>query len=166
MTHVALLRAVNVGGTGKLQMAELREICEGIGFGDVRTLLASGNVVFTSSLSETEIVDVLGDRLADHMGAPVGVLVRTGEQIRAVLADNPFPDAPGNRVTATFLPDRPPADTVETIRHRGNERVAVGEREIYVWYPDGIGASKLKMPAGAAGTARNMNTIAKLAGMI
>ena len=71
--YVALLRAVNVGGTGKLPMTELKRIAEEIGFGCPRTFIASGNVVFTSDRSEREVRVKLETRLADHMGKPVGV---------------------------------------------------------------------------------------------
>ena len=79
-----------------------------------------------------------------------------------VLSANPFPNAPGNRTVALFLDAPPPADTLETVRNKLDEKVALGKREIYVTYGSRMGSSKLVIPAGATGTARNMNTIAKL----
>ena len=105
---IALLRAVNVGGTGKLPMSDLKAMCEELGFTSVRTYIASGNVVFASRKSEAAIKSALEKRLAAYAGKPVGVLVRSAAEMAQVLADNPFPNAPANRTMAVFL-DRPPA---------------------------------------------------------
>jgi uncharacterized protein (DUF1697 family) len=102
-SFVALLRAVNVGGRGKLAMADLKAICEAAGFRTVRTYIASGNVVFRTGRSEAEAKAALEAGLQAYAGKPVGVVMRTGAEITEVLAQNPFPDAPGNRVTAIFL---------------------------------------------------------------
>jgi len=80
----------------------------------------------------------------------------------AVLAGNPFRDAPGNRVMAIFLDAPPPADALNAATGVQDEEMRLGRREIYVHYPSGIGRSKLKVPAAVQGTARNMNTVAKL----
>ncbi|SFI56150.1 DUF1697 domain-containing protein [Bradyrhizobium sp. Gha] len=162
---VALLRAVNVGGTGKLPMTELKVMCEELGFGAVRTYIASGNVVFTSRKSESAIKAALEKRLHAHAGAPVGVLVRSAAEMARVLADNPFPKMAPNRTVAIFLDKAPPADTLAGIRGRKGEEIKLGRREIYVHYGDGMGTSKLAIPAARAGTARNMNTIATLVKM-
>jgi uncharacterized protein (DUF1697 family) len=163
--YVALLRAVNVGGTGKLPMADLKEMCEGLGLAEVQTYIASGNVVFTSGLGEADIKAALESALADYAGKPVGVLVRTGTEMADVLAANPFPDAAPNRTVAIFLDATPAGDALETGSHQNGEEVALGRREIYVHYGQGMGTSKLKIPAAKDGTARNINTIAKLAEM-
>ena len=86
---VALLRAVNVGGTGKLPMRDMKEMCEALGFGGVRTYIASGNVVFTSRKSEAAVKAALEARLKAYAGKPVGVLVRSAAEMQAVLTDNP-----------------------------------------------------------------------------
>jgi uncharacterized protein (DUF1697 family) len=164
-SFVALLRAVNVGGTGKLPMSELKLICEELGFAGVRTYIASGNVVFESRKSEAAIKVALEKRLAARAGKPVGVLVRTAAEMAQVLADNPFPKAAPNRVMAVFLDRAPPAEALAGIRGLKDEEIRLGKREIYVYYPDGMGKSKLVIPASKAGTARNMNTVAVLARM-
>jgi uncharacterized protein (DUF1697 family) len=164
-TYIALLRAVNVGGTGKLPMAELREMCAEIGFQDVRTYIASGNVVFRSAKSAAQVKKALEARLAEYAGKPVGVVVRSGADLARVLADNPFAGAAPNRVLAIFLDDPPPTDALDGVRHRRDEQIALGEREIYVHYGDGMADSRLVIPAARTGTARNMNTVAKLIGM-
>ncbi|MCP3382918.1 MULTISPECIES: DUF1697 domain-containing protein [unclassified Bradyrhizobium] len=162
---VALLRAVNVGGTGKLPMTELKAMCEELGLGAVRTYIASGNVVFTSRKSETAIKAALEKRLHTYAGAPVGVLVRSAAEMAQVAADNPFPKMAPNRTVAIFLDKPPPADALAGIRGQKDEEIKLGRREIYVHYGDGMGTSKLAIPAAKTGTARNMNTIATLAKM-
>jgi uncharacterized protein (DUF1697 family) len=160
--YVALLRAVNVGGTGKLPMAELRAMCTAAGFTAVRTYIASGNVVFESPLPPAAIKSELERRLEAYAGKRVGVAVRTGAEMAAVLAGNPFKTAAPNRTVAIFLDAPPPPDCVSAATGRRGEEIALGTREIYVHYGDGMADSKLKIPAALEGTARNMNTVATL----
>lgn len=162
---VALLRAVNVGGTGKLPMRDLKAMCEALGFADVRTVLASGNVVFSTGLAEGRVKAALEDSLAAYAGKPVDVMVRTGPEMAAVLADNPFPDAAPNRTVAIFLDRPPPHDALDHVRGRRDEEIRLGAREIYVHYGAGMGTSKVRVPAAEKGTARNMNTVARLAAL-
>ena len=162
--YVALLRAVNVGGTGKLPMSQLRRIAGELGFGDPSTYIASGNLVFRSDESEVDVRERLENRLADFMGKHVPVMVRTAAELAGIVKANPFADAPGRRVLVTFLAEPPPRAALEEARGVDGERLALGAREIYVDYCGRLlGRSKLKIPAAAAGTARNMNTVAKLA---
>lgn len=133
---IALLRAVNVGGTGKLAMSDLKAMCDELGFASTKTYIASGNVVFKSGQPEAAIKAALEKRLETYAGKPVGVLDRA-----------------------------PPADALEGVRGQKNEKICLGRRVIYVHYGDGMGSSKLVIPAAKAGTARNMNTIATLAKM-
>jgi uncharacterized protein (DUF1697 family) len=162
---IALLRAVNVGGTGMLPMTELRAMCEQAGFAKVRTYIASGNVVFESKHAEARVVAMLEAALQAYAGKPVGVLVRTAAEMAAVLAANPFANAAPNRTMAIFLSSPPPGDAATAATGRSGEVIELGMREIYVHYGDGMANSKLKIPAAKAGTARNMNTVAKLADM-
>jgi uncharacterized protein (DUF1697 family) len=163
--YVALLRAVNVGGTGKLPMTTLTALCEAEGFTQVRTYIASGNVVLRSDKSEDQIRSALEDRLRAYAGQNVGVIVRTSSEIAEVLARNPFGDAPGNRVMALFVDGELPADPLVGVTGLKDERIRLGKRELFVFYPSGMGTSRLRIPAEKAGTARNMNTVAKLAEM-
>ncbi|AWV07916.1 DUF1697 domain-containing protein [Marilutibacter maris] len=164
-TCICLLRAVNVGGTGKLPMADLRALCVEAGFSDVRTYIASGNVVLRSTLPPDRVKATLERALETYMGRPVGVMVRTARELAGVLEDNPFPDAAPNRVVAVFLDAAPPADALMSVGGQRDERLALGRREIYIDYGSGMADSKLKVPASASGTARNMNTIARLVRM-
>jgi uncharacterized protein (DUF1697 family) len=140
-------------------------MCEAAGHRGVKTYIASGNVVFTSAKSETAVKADLEARLAAYAGKPVGVMVRTAAEMAAVCDANPFPQAPGNRTVAIFLDEAPPADAVEHAVGVQNEEMRLGTREIYVLYDEGMGDSKLRIPAAKTGTARNLNTVAKLAAM-
>ena len=162
---VSLLRAVNVGGTGKLPMSDLKRLCETAGFRNVRTYIASGNVVAERDGSEAEAKAALEVELRAYAGKPVGVIVRTGAEISNVVANNPFPDRSASRTVAIFLDHAPPSDALRDVKGQANEEVLLGAREIYVHYPDGIGRSRLRILATDDGTARNMNTVAKLAAM-
>ena len=163
--YVALLRAVNVGGTGKLLMSDLIEMCEKLGFTKVKTYIASGNVLFETRKSEAAVKTALEAALHQYAGKPVGVAVRTPAELQKVADANPFPKKPSRWTVAIFLDEAPPADTLKTIRGADGEEVRLGAREIYVHYGAGMARSKLKIPAATAGTARNMNTVAKLAAL-
>ena len=162
-SYVALLRGVNLMGSTTLRMTELRTIAEGLGLESPRTFIASGNLLFSSGKGERAIKSTLEAALKEHMSRDVGVMVRTAKEVADVVAANPFADEPGNRVVAIFLDEAAPADAVEAAKNVTDERVALGRREIYVHYPSGQGPSRLAIPAAARGTARNMNTLAKLA---
>jgi uncharacterized protein (DUF1697 family) len=161
-TYIALLRAVNVGGTGKLPMARLKSLCEQLGFTQVRTVIASGNVLFASRAGAAQVQSRLEEALHEEMGKPVGVLLRTAGELRALLAAQPFAGRDAARCVVIFLPGPVPPDARGLVRGRTDEQVEWGQRELYVHYPGGQGASKLRIPAAAAGTARNLNTVAKL----
>jgi uncharacterized protein (DUF1697 family) len=146
-------------------MTELKAMCIDEGFADAQTYIASGNVVFSSKLGAAKVKAALERRLQAYAGKPVGVVVRTGGEIAAVLRANPFPKDPPNWTVAIFLDEAPPKDALKEIKGQQDEQVRLGKREIYVAYGSGMGRSKLKIPAAAKGTARNVNTIAKLAEM-
>lgn len=163
--YVALLRAVNVGGTGKLPMSTLGSMCEAAGFRRVKTCIASGNVVFRSDRSENDVRSALEDQLHAYAGKHVGVIVRTWAEIAGTLGRNPFADAPGNRVMALFTDGVLPTDPLDGTTGLKNEQIRLGIRELFIHYPDGMADTRLRIPAATKGTARNMNTVAKLAGM-
>jgi len=164
-TFVALLRAVNLGKHGKLPMKDLAAICQRLGFENVQTYIASGNVVFDSSKSEKAVKAALEAALREYAGKPVEVYVRTPAELQEVVAANPFPKGAPNHTVAIFLNESPPKDTLRTVTGVKDEEVLLGKREIYVHYASGIARSKLKIPAAKGGTARNMNTIASLAAL-
>ena len=163
--YVAFLRAVNVGGTGKLPMADLRQMFEKLGFTDVKTYIASGNVAFSSDKPEKAIKSDVEEKLADYAGKPVAVFVRTAADIKRILNESPFADKAPNFTFVVFLERKPSKDTLTRAVRLVDEEVHIGKREIYVHYPAGVSQSKLRIPAAEHGTARNMNTVRKMVGM-
>jgi uncharacterized protein (DUF1697 family) len=163
--YVALLRGVNLVGKSTLRMADLKAIAEGLGLDRPRTFIASGNLLFASSKPEEKLRLLLEKELQAHMGKAVRVMLRTADEMAAVVRANPFPDAPAKNVQAFFMNEPPPANLLDTLRSKADdERVAPGVREVFVAYGEkGIGRSRLRIPAAEAGTARNMNTVARLA---
>ena len=163
--YVALLRAVNVGGR-LLKMEDLKRVAGEVGVESPKTFIASGNLLFTSNKAEAVVKKQLEKALTDHMGKPVELMVRTAQELAETVKTNPFEKEPGNRVAAIFFDEAPAADAIKAAKNVANERLAPGKREIYVHYPDGQGRSKLKLGTKAPGTARNMNTVAKLAELL
>lgn len=169
---VALLRAVNVGGTGVIRMADLKGVCEGVGFGDVTTLLQSGNVAFRASGSDRTVAKKLADAIeASHGFHPV-VIVRTADEIAETMSGNPFKaeeTSDPSRLIIAFAAERPAAGAAERVAaiKVAKERLWLGPRELYVHYAGGQGTSKvtnaiLERALGTPVTARNWNTVGKL----
>lgn len=165
VNFVAFLRAINVGGTTKLPMDSLREIFETAGLKNVRTYLATGNVLLVSNLTSATIKKRVESRLETIHGRPIQVFIRTSDELEAILRNNPFASMPANRTVALLLENQPDPQDIASARGMKNEQIQLGQREIYIYYPDGIGQSKLQLNAIARGTARNMNTIGKLCKM-
>ena len=161
--YVALLRAVNVGGTGALPMAKLKSMCLDAGFTRVETYIASGNVVFDSKAGAKRVKAELESRLHAHAKKPVGVVVRTAAEMAAVLEANPFRGTEPKYIYAVFLDAPPPRDALDHAVGVDGEQMALGKREIFIHYGNGMGRSRLRIPAAKSGTARNMNTVARLA---
>jgi uncharacterized protein (DUF1697 family) len=151
--YIALLRAVNVGGTGNLPMADLNSMCNDAGFSRVQTYIASGNVVFESEAAPSRVKAELEARLLAYAGKSVGVVVRTASEMVAVLRANPFPDADPKYTYAIFLDERPPSDALDHAVGQSVEKMVLGDREIFVHYGNGMGRSKLRIPAARMGTA-------------
>lgn len=161
-SYVALLRGINLGKRN-LKMDELRKVATGLGLESAKTYIASGNLLFRSGQTEKALKDDLEEAIGKHMDAKVGVMIRTAAELSAVLVANPFKTEAANYTVAIFLDEEPPADCAKFAKNVDGERIALGKREIYVHYPRGQGQSRLAIPAAAKGTARNMNTVAKLA---
>ena len=163
---VALLRAVNVAGTGKLPMADLRAMGGELEFANVRTFIASGNLLFESDANEAEVKAALEARLEAYAGKRVPVLVRTGAELAAIVAANPFPDAHGSRHMVDFYDFPPPPALPALCRDVKGERLALGPRELHVDYGEGIRHTRLKIHGKEDRTGRNMNTVKRLAEML
>lgn len=161
--YVALLRAINVGGTGKLPMAELKSLCECLGFADVSTFIQSGNVIFRDDGDPAEIAARLDAALAERLGKPPGVFLRRPGELAAIAKANPFAAMEPNRVLVSFFAEPVLQDALYgLVAPDGEEVVALG-REIFVHYPTGSGRSRLKLPILKTGTSRNINTVTRLA---
>jgi uncharacterized protein (DUF1697 family) len=160
--YAAFLRAVNVGGTGKLPMTTLRTLCEQAGFENVTTYIASGNVVFTSKLDAAKAQQKLEKLLAAKMGKPVRAHLRTAEELEAIIRRNPFKSAPANRLIVFFLDDAAPKSALAEVVIPGREEIRASGREMFVFYPDGQGQSKLKVPFASVTTGRNLNSVTKM----
>ena len=166
MRYVALLRGINVGGSGLLPMKDLAALCETLGFTQVRTYIQSGNVLFESKLSEPNSKKLLEDALEKRMGKKVSVMIRTEAELDEILAANPFADKEPAKVGIAFLDAAPPKDVLQKLTAPDGEQVHLGAREIYIYYPIGMGRTKLKLPLLASATVRNANTVAKLAALL
>ena len=164
--QVALLRAINVGGTGKLAMSDLRKLCESVGFDCVKTYIQSGNVIFKSALPEGKVKAKLEQALAAKMGTTSSAaLIRTAAELRSIVKRNPFKKEAPQRVIVLFLDETPAQNALAGLRIPGGEKVELSGREVFIHYPDGMGRSKLKIPFDKTGTRRNMNTVQKLTTM-
>ena len=164
--YVALVRAVNVSGTGKLPKEELKAMGEECGFDNCRTFINSGNLLFTSDLPEPAVKERLEEKLADHFCKPVPAYVRSAKEMAEAVERNPFADDKPSRVMAHFIDETPTQSMIGAARDAQGERLALGPRLLYVSYGDGIGKSKLKLPAVKQGTARNMNSVARMAELL
>jgi uncharacterized protein (DUF1697 family) len=163
--YAALLRAVNVAGTGKLPMSDLRALGDACGFANVRTFIASGNLLFASELGEAEVKTMLEEKVAAYAGKHVPILLRTAAELKAIITSNPFPDAHRSRHLVYFHDTPPPADLIAQCRDRADERFALIGRELHVDYGDGIRFTKLKIPGKMEHTARSINSVTRMAAL-
>ena len=163
--YVALLRAVNAGGRGNLAMQDLQALCVACGLNNIRTYLQSGNVLFDSPLPERTLAMQLDRAITDKLRRPVGVLIRTAAELRAVRDANPFRQADPSLVGVVFLPKVLPNRLLVQLALGGPEDVQMIGREVFVHYPDGIGRSKMKLPFAGNGTTRTLDTVTTLVAM-
>ena len=173
---IALLRAVNVGGRSVL-MADLRTMFGELGHENPRTLLQSGNAVFAlkAQTSAAALEKKFEAEAQRRFGFAVAFMLRTIQEWNAIIARNPFPDAARNdpaRLILMTLKSAPDAAAIKALRdgYNGPETIHVAGRNAYLIYPDGQGNSKLtnaliERKLGVAGTARNWNTVLKLAAL-
>jgi uncharacterized protein (DUF1697 family) len=174
--HLALLRAVNVGGRNPIRMAELCALLIELGFVDVRSLLQTGNLVFRSrAQTGAELEDFLEAQAAQRHDLHTDFFVRTEKEWKQIIANNPFREEAKrdpSHLLVVFLKRAPSAKEAEKVQAAvtGPEIVSINGREVYIVYPTGIGRSRVtnafvERKLGTRGTARNWNTILKLASM-
>ncbi len=171
--YIALLRGINVSGHKKIKMADLRALVESLGFTGVQTLLQSGNVVFESTSSDpAQLAQQIEQAVETHFGFSSHILMRTPAEMNAVMARNPFTteqETDPSKLLVMFLSAIPDAEAIDTFKqaHTGSEKVYTSGQELYLYYPDGSGRSKLtnafiEKKLSVTGTSRNWNTVAKL----
>jgi uncharacterized protein (DUF1697 family) len=163
-----LLRAVNVGGRNKVPMAELRRLLEEAGHEAVSSYIASGNLVVTSALTRERLAAEVEAAIGAAFGVTTTAIVRTPQELERVVTAHPFDDTAGSFVT--FLARKPAAAAVRelAVLDVAPEEVAVEGTHVYTRYPAGyqdarVTAALIERVLGVAGTARNWNTVAKLA---
>jgi uncharacterized protein (DUF1697 family) len=172
--QVALLRGINMAGHQIVGMADLRGWAEDLGLRDVRTLLQSGNLVFRGAAKTGAALEAMLEAAAKRaLGLETDFHVRTAAELRAIVARNPFPGAARRdpaHLVVVFLKAAPAAVGVAALRAAipGREEIEADGRQLYVVYPDGIGTSRLNAALmdrtlKSRGTARNWNTVLKLA---
>jgi uncharacterized protein (DUF1697 family) len=179
-TFVILLRAVNVGGTGKLPMASFRKLLEDLGYRKVETYIQSGNAVVDAPGTASSVCKAVAAALEKLLGAPAGVMVRTHEQLDSILTANPFAAeaaADGARVHVVFLASsaalsaKAGLDRIVAQYPTRRDRYHLAADTLYLHLPDGAAETKLTGKAleralgGIAGTGRNWNTVLKLHAM-
>ena len=168
-SYVALLRGINVGGTNKVRMGDLRALFDALGYSDAQTYIQSGNVVFSATAQESALVAAIEAAIEETFALRVPVVVRSRAQLAAVAATSPFDGAAPTAVHVAFLSGRPRAASVAALDPDRSppDTFAVVGREVYLHYPNGSGRSKLTVDylervLGTRATARNWNTVTKL----
>ncbi|WP_214415567.1 DUF1697 domain-containing protein [Sphaerisporangium fuscum] len=172
MRYVALLRGINISPQTTLAMGDLREVLESLGYGGVRTYLRSGNALLTADGEPPErVASAIERRIGERLGRKVPVVIRTADELRATVEENPLEVRDPVRFAVTFYAREPDRQALEAIdpADYAPEEMRVGRREIYTYYPDGLRRTKLapllaKLPALAGNTAttRNWSTVTKL----
>lgn len=172
-TYLSLFRGINVGGNHKVKMDALKAVHEALGLTDILSYIQSGNIVFKSDATDTaQLQKLIAASFATTFGFRSEVIVRTSDELNTIIAQNPFhnqPDKEPNRIAVLFLATLPAPTAQEALlaAYTGPEEIFCVGQEVYIYYPDGIGRSKLshsflekKLQTG--GTVRNLNTTLKL----
>ena len=174
---VALFRGINVGGNRIVPMKELKRLHEDLGFKDVVTYIQSGNVVFSSDETDaSQIASQIEESFAQKFGFRSQVIVRTTAELEEAITNNPFqnqPEKESNRVLVLFMATHPESSALEDLKksYNGPEEMYLIGQELFVYYSDGMGRSKLTLPLiekklKTAGTGRNWNTVLRLKEMM
>jgi uncharacterized protein (DUF1697 family) len=169
--QIVLLRGVNVGGRNRVPMPKLREALEAAGLEDVVTYVQSGNLVLSSSAKPEALAREVEAVIADAFSLEIAVVVRTRAELAKVVRRDPLGDVADQEklYQVSFCGERPAKEAVDKLAERAaeGERLLLDGREIYAWFPHGVGRSKLaaqlsKQKLGTVVTARNWRTVKKL----
>ena len=172
--QIALLRGINLGPNRRVAMGDLRDLLTGAGYPDVRTCVQSGNILLSSDLDPERLQRELEGHVLAGFGIDAKVVVRTREELAAVVALNPLAEVADEpkRYQVSFLSGEPSAEAIAEIAavDVSPERFAHSGREIYAWHPKGIQRSALAKlisdrRLGVTATARNWNTVTTLLAM-
>ena len=173
--QIVLLRGVNLGARNRIAMPELREALAGAGFDEARTYLQSGNVVLSSDHPPERVARECERLIAERFGFDIAVVVRTRDELAAVVQRNPLGAIADNpkRYQVTFLAAEPDPEVVRKLEGAAvaPERLVLSGRELYAWHPEGIGRSKLWAllagpRLGVTATARNWTTVTSLLAIV
>jgi uncharacterized protein (DUF1697 family) len=170
--YAAFLRGINLGANRRIAMPQLRSLAEGLGYGDVRTYINSGNLLFTSDGSARDLTREIQSALEAEFGATIDVAVRSEPQLRKILLANPYPDGNPSQVTVAFLTRPAPESAQEKVAALATaaEPFTFAGDEIWVNYTDGIADSKLAAQfikaIGVSATTRNVRTVGKVASLL
>jgi len=166
-TYIVFLRGINVGGNTMVSMKKLIKHIEGLGCKDVRTYLNSGNIILKTSYSEEELRRTIETELERTYGKVITTIFRSPKELEEITKNNPFPDLPGSQIGVLLISVFVNPDVAGEFVTSGKEQIRPGTREVYIYYPDGMGRSKLKIPLSLQeGTVRNINTLVKLEKMV
>jgi uncharacterized protein (DUF1697 family) len=171
--YIALLRGINIGAHKRMKMEKLRASCEGLGFAEVKTYIQSGNVIFKApKLSPTALSKKLGECIVKDFGFSAEVISRSREEMKEIIDNNPFVKERGmdsSKLHVAFLSDAPSISGLRKLQELtlAPDRVSVGNKEIYFYFPNGVSGSSLwKHPLdkvlSVAGTMRNWKTVTTL----
>lgn len=170
---VSLFRGINVGGNHPVKMTELKALHELLGLRNVVTYIQSGNVLFTSDTTDTlQLERDIEKAFSDKFGFHSHTVVRSLSDIQSIIANTPFQhshDKESKRIAVLFLVTSAAVNALEEIRkvYNGPEEIVILGKEAYIYYPEGMGRSKLtpallEKKLGTSSTARNWNTVLKL----
>ena len=174
--YAVLLRGVNVGGNNKVPMARLRELAADLGYREITTYVQSGNLVVTAEAKQAAALEKsVADIIREELGVDIAVMVRSRKELATALDANPFAEIADDpaRMVISFLASQPAADKRNALDRNefAPELFEFGDRCLYLWYPAGMGRSKMSAAPwdrrlGVRGTGRNVRTIAKLVEML
>lgn len=161
---VALIRGINVGGHSKLPMKDLVSICEKLEFKSIVTYIQSGNVIFETAKSKKDILQSLETSLAKRLKKHIDVVLRSEKELKETLGSNPFKKKENAKV-GIFFQNGAIKQNQKFLECPTGESVHYGKREIFIYFKNGMGRSKLQLPR-SGGTVRNMNTLKKLIALL
>jgi uncharacterized protein (DUF1697 family) len=174
-TYIVLLRGVMPSGKNKVPMVRLREVLSGVGFGNVRTYVQSGNVLVDTGLSADEVGKSVRELIKKHIGPDLAVVVRTGPELQKVLEENPFQQGYDiSRVFFVVLAQIPAMEKVQELSAQdfGDEKLAFSTTKdtAYMYIPGPYGRGRLsnnflEKKLGVSATMRNFNTMSRLVEM-